>query len=240
LAQDAAQEHPSSPRQSPDWLEKQWTGAHNQWQRTPVDIAKQADTVSSDVRAQRNAYWMQIPQRWALGAAANGLMPGPTIHVPEVGEIKGAESVWVAATFEAFHVFAIDPGSTLIYTEENMRVIDVIESPDDVHISAGSLLDVQIAGGALRTAQGTVHISGVDPRPLAPQLGHTYLLHLLYEPHSGTMTTGQRWELSSGALQPDDESEFRRAQEGNAVLAGKSIDEARKYIQSTLRAQNGR
>jgi hypothetical protein len=155
-----------------------------------------------------------------------------------VGEIKGLESIWVVARFEGFHVFAIDPDCTSIYTEKNMRVIDVIKTPDDLPISSGSLLDVQIPGGIVKTAQGTVHALGVRPQPFAAQVGHTYLLHLLYDPHYGTMSTYQRWEIVSGTLLPDDRSESHRAQEGKSMLAGKSIDEAAKYILSVLKEQS--
>jgi hypothetical protein len=225
LAQDTAQ-------QMPRWLQKQWTSSHNQWQRIPVDISKQTDTVSPDVRAKRNAYWMQYPQQMALGSSFT--LPGAKVLRPEVDEIKSTQSIWVVARFEGVHVFALDPDSTELYTEMNMRVIDAIKSPDDFPVSAGSLLDILILGGTVKTVQGTVYDYRVEPHQFAAQPGHTYLLHLLYNPLYGTITTQQRWEISSGALVPDDEHEVLRAQEGKSMLAGKSVDEASRYIRSAL------
>ena len=232
----AQQAPPPSQLPTPRWLDKQWGSAHNQWQRTPVDISEQTDTVSADVRARRNAYWMQYPQQIALRDGPP--LPGVRVLRPEVGEVKGAQSIWVVARFEGLHVFALDPDSTEFYTEMNMRVISVIKSPDDFPVSAGSLLDVLILGGSAKTAQGTVHEFRVEPHQFSAQPGHTYLLHLLYDPLYGIMSTCQRWDVSSGTLLPDDEDEFHRIQKGKSVLAGKSVEEATKYILSVLKTQS--
>ena len=218
---------PTGVRTAPE-LEKQWSKAHNQWQRTPTDISKQTDTVSAAVRAKRDAYWKQFPQQMAMKSGA--MLPGIRVMMPEIDDMPGSESIWVLARFEAFHVFGIDAENTQIYTEMNMRVVNVIKPPDDFPISAGSLLDVVTIGGSLKTQQGDVHEFRVEPRQYSAQPGQTYLLHLLFDPKYQIITPFQRWDATSGTLVPDDEAEVRRAQEGKSTLAGKSIEEATKAI----------
>jgi hypothetical protein len=187
--------------QVPGWPQQHWSNAHNQWQPTPIDISKQTDTVTPDVRAKRNAYWMHYPQQMTLRTGPT--LPPVRVLRPEVGKIAGTKSIWVVATFEGVHVFALDPDSATLYTEMNMRVVKVIKSPDGFPVSAGSLLDVLIVGGSLKTARGAVHEFRVEPHSLSAQPGHTYLLRLLYDPDYGIITPFQRWEISSGRLVPE-------------------------------------
>lgn len=229
LAQNTAQESSSFAGQTSDPLKDKWTTAPKNWQLTPTDLSKQTDTVSAEVRAKRNSFWMRPIIQTALKSHP---LPGIKVEFPEVGDVAGDESIWVVAGFEGVHVFAIDRDSTELYTEMNMRVIDVIEAPSDYPISKGSVLDVNLLGGTAKTADGKIHQFRVEPEQFSAHPGHTYFLHLLYDSQYEFISPFQRWEVISGKLVPDDEMESYRTEHGRSVLAGKTIDEAARYIQS--------
>jgi hypothetical protein len=217
-------------------LDEIWRNAPNQWQRTPIDSTKQVDTVSPDVRALRNSYWMQPPQNRAIRMSSQVTLGAVfDSRRPEVGPARGGSpSVWVVATFEGFHVYTIEPGQPFLYTEANMRVSTVIKEPKGANFSSGLLLDVNYLGGSLKTATGDIMSSRLTPQQYAPRLGHTYILQLVYIDQYDTLMPYKRWDVTSGTVQPDDALEVYRASHGKSVLKGKFVSEAINYIRSVL------
>jgi hypothetical protein len=241
FAQNAVQQSTSS-QQSASRLEKQWNKAHNQWQRTPVDISTQTDTARPDIREKRTAHWKQMPLFVLKGGmkSSTGFPADLIADIPETDEPKDAEIVWVVARFEAWHVYPINSEETLFYTEKSMRILSVISTPADLSVPVGSLIDVQMLGGTAKTHDGSVRSSAVNPKQFSAQPDHTYLLHLLYKPTDAVFTTWQRWEVSDNVLIPDDPDTFRRAQQGKSMLAGTTVAEASAHIRAALNAQNGK
>ena len=225
----------------PDHTGTGWNSAHNRWQQTAVDIQSQVDTVDPTERAQRNVTW-----KWTLSLLNTGT---PLIMIDDTRpELDVADnSVWVIATFENYHIYAIDPAYHILYTEINLRVENVIRASPDLHLSVGDLIDVGIPGGKVKSPARNIVSFNLEPHQYDYQPGHKYLLRLLPAGKSSgnplvpDTTIKQtyfhpykRWDITSGTVQPDDQVEVSRAARGASVLKGMSISDLINYLQSVL------
>jgi hypothetical protein len=236
----------------PDHTGTGWNSAHNRWQLTAVDLQSQVDTVSPEVRALRNTFWQDNSimlsdpvfttdpktgnvTHISLGGLASVSQRAPE-DVPELGQPDeaGDSSVWVVATFEGFHVYAINPAQTMLYTEINLRVSKVIRTPDDLSISSGDLLDSMIPGGRAKTAQGMLVASHLTPAKYSLLPNHTYILHMHYLARYKMWEFSQSWDVTTGKVQPADEFESLRGAHGESKLKGMTVDEAVNYLQGAL------
>jgi hypothetical protein len=207
-----------------------WNTAANRWQLAAVDPSVQTDTVSPDVRAQRDAFWKKIlePMRGAAGAVGYYSAGGPEFPV-QPGD------VWVIAKFEGFHVFEVNHDPELIYTEMNFRVDNVFRQPDMLSISPGSFVDVGLAGGRIISGDGKVDSPGwLRPVRYGVQPGRQYLIQFLYEPKGGVFLAGAHWDVSSGKVETEGAEESERAASGKSAIAGLSVAELVNRFPSIL------
>ena len=220
--------------------------AANRWQFTPVDIGSQTDTVTPQVRAQRNAYWGSKLE-WIR--TAHTPLPGTVFigggegtflgDAPELPSVQHA--IWVIAKFEAFHVYATDPQFQLLYTEMNFRVKQVIRQPDTLSLSPGALVDCTEPDGRIKTPSGAVVTFNLEATRHSVRPGHTYLLQLEYIPSSGHLFhIYKSWDVTSGKVQPNQQDEVDRAVEGKSKLNGLTIPDAVQYLNSVLPAESNK
>jgi hypothetical protein len=151
---------------------------------------------------------------------------------PEFPAEPGA--TWAIATFEAFHAFAIDPDFQRIYTEMNFRVDVVLKTPSGLSLSTGSVVDVGISGGRIKSPNGEISSFLMQPAPHYYQLGHKYLVQFLYHAQGDFFSSGARWDVSSGTVQPDDDREIARASIGKSTIVGMSLADLVRYLPSVL------
>jgi hypothetical protein len=224
-----SQDAPSLQR-LPQHSEASFASAANRWQLTAIDPRSQVDTVSPGLRAQRNAYW-KGPLEAARSApnVSEGAFMGTDPEFP-----VEPDAAWVIATFEGFHVFAIDPEYQLIYTEMNFRVEQVFKKSASLSLSGGSLIDADIIGGRIKSPTGEINSLRVGPHRYFFQVGHKYLLLLSYQPTGGFYWAAKRWDLSSGKVEPDGPLEIERAARGKSSIAGMSIADLVNYLPSVL------
>jgi hypothetical protein len=103
-SQSHATSQPAAVRSEPDL-----GGAQNEWQLEPADLVSQVDTVNPALREERDAFWRKPlnDYRDAAKSAASVFTVGDYLgNQPEFSAVKGA--TWVIATFETFHVYAVD------------------------------------------------------------------------------------------------------------------------------------
>jgi len=228
-----AQDCPCPPAQASQThdLEADFADAANKWQLTAIDPKSQVDTVSPDVREQRDAFW-KGPLEWLRGASgvSGAMLPG----IPPEFQVQPGD-VWVLASFENFHVFEINHDPELIYSEMNFRVEQVFRQPSNLSLSNGSLVDVGITGGRIKSIKGdTVSPGWLRPSKYGPQPGHKYLIQLLYEPKGLVFIAGNRWDISSGKVEVEGFIETARAAQGKSAIAGMSVADLVNYFPSIL------
>jgi len=222
--------------------EDDWEKAANRWQHVAVDMVKQTDTVTPDVRAQRNAHWLDDPTRNMImhqvlsGVQFTFSFSGVDPELPSDAATPPQHSVWAIATFDSFHVYAFDPDEKLLYTEINLRIDTVIRADKNLHLAPGSVIDAFRFGGMAKTHKGEIVTSiGLSPRRYDLQAGHKYLLCLLPpDNNGGTFTTEKWWDITSGKVQPDTQDEVERAVRGESKLAGMTVSDLIKYLQTAL------
>jgi hypothetical protein len=220
----------SSLQPLPKHSENSFAHAANRWQLTVIDPKSQADTVSPALRSQRNAFW-----KGPLEYASHFDNFGGGTHIETEPEFPdGKNSAWVIATFESFHVYAVDPDDQLLYTEMNFRLEDVVKQSASLSLSAGMLVDADIPGGRVKTTKGDIVSSQITPQQYFLQLGHKYLLHLSHQESGGFFWADKRWDLTSGKVQPDDVLEIHRNAIGKSSIAGMSVAELLNYLPSVL------
>jgi hypothetical protein len=221
---------PAQPSSTHD-LEAEFADAANKWQLTAIDPKSQVDTVSPDVREQRDNYW-KGPLEFVRGTAGafGAMLPGTPAEFPvQPGD------VWVIASFENFHVFEINNDPELIYSEMNFRVEQVFRQPTNLSLSTGSLVDVGITGGRIKSTKGDVVSPGwLKPLKYGLQLGHKYLIQFLYEPQGEVFIAGKRWDISSGKVAVEGSIESARAAQGKSAIAGMSVTDLVNHFPSIL------
>lgn len=222
---------------------KGFADAENRWQLNPVDILRDTDSVEPRIRAARNSYWQSIFQKARdieAEEAGNGIRSLPASGysrgyfypalIPEIPSTPN--STWVIAKFTSYHIIPIDQDYRDFYTEENFKVIQIIQQPLQGVLAAGDRFDVDLGGGTIITPQRQT-INHTSPVPLMEQPRHTYLLQLVSKSND-TFEITKRWDVSNNKVTPDTKIEVLRASEGTAKLSGMSIFDAVQYIQSEL------
>ena len=225
-----ATSQPAALHSAPDFSD-----AQNKWQLDPVDLGSQVDTVNPTLREERDAFWRKPlnDYRDAAKSAASVFTVGDYLgNQPEFSAVKGA--TWVIATFETFHVYAVDHDYELLYTEMNFRVENVLKLPEGLSLSDSALVDAGLSGGRVRTPKGEIATSRVEPKKYEFQPGHRYLLQLLYEPRGEFFVANQRWDLTSGRVEPYTRIALERLANKNSAIVGLTVPELIKYLPSVL------
>ncbi|MGB8543658.1 MAG: hypothetical protein WCD49_18665 [Candidatus Acidiferrales bacterium] len=230
-------ESPSHATSQPVALHSQpdFSDAQNKWQLEAADLRSQVDTVNPTLREERDAFWRKPLTEYrdmARGAASVTTIGDFIGNQPEFSSVKGA--TWVIATFESFHVYAVDHDYELLYTEVNFRVENVLKLPEGLSLADGVLVDAGIPGGRVKTSKGEIVTSRVEPQRYALQPGHRYLLQLLYEPKGEFFVANQRWDLTSGKVEPYTDAQLERLANKNSAIVGMSVPELIKYLPSVL------
>jgi hypothetical protein len=215
--------------------EPDFSDAQNKWQLEAADLRSQVDTVNPTLREERDAFWRKPLTEYrdmARGAASVTTIGDFIGNQPEFSSVKGA--TWVIATFESFHVYAVDHDHELLYTEINFRVENVLKLPEGLSLSDGALADAGVAGGRVKTPGGEILTSRVEPQKYALQPGHRYLLQLLYEPKGEFFVANQRWDLTSGKVEPYTGIALERLANKDSAIVGMTVPELIKYLPSVL------
>ncbi|HLJ88663.1 MAG TPA: hypothetical protein VKZ53_17720 [Candidatus Angelobacter sp.] len=213
--------------------------AENRWRLKAIDLRSQADTVTPEVRASRNAYLRPLLQKaaefWTPAAGAVGIGGGKGSTFGEQPELPTIPNgVWVIAKFESFHVFTADAESRLIYTEMNYRVNQVVRQPSPMSLKTGDVLDAQRAGGRMKRADGAIVSFLVEPERHSVQPGRTYLLAGRFDGTTHYFTIDKIWDVTSDKVVPITRDEINRAARGESKLAALSTDQAVQYLNSVL------
>jgi hypothetical protein len=228
-------------RESIDHLSQAFVGAANAWRVNPIDEQSQVDPVSPQLRAAREK-WMREGFEMLrnmigdLALETSGPTFGDEINGSDVEQIPN--SVWVVAKFESYHVFEyqLTPTVQRIYTEISYRTLQVIKRPDSSSLTAGSVFDECIGGGALREADGSIKQTIGSPAKYFQRPGETYLLQLTYDPVAQYYSTNRRWDVTSGTVVPDTDIQVAYAAERKSPISGLDLTQAIQYLESTLRA----
>ena len=235
----------SHPNNLPASEKSAFFSAQNRWRLTPVDIVAQHDTVTPELRAKRNdslestlefvakLYTPQPPKGVPASQVGVGQEGGSYLaDTPELSEITN--SLWCTAKFVSFHVFAIDPGYRMIYTEMNFQVNQVVRQPQSASLTSSSALDAEVTGGRIKKPDGSVVTFLVSPERHWFQPGHTYLIHGSYKLDTQYISIHQAWDVSTGVLAPVTHLERYRATKGTSKLNGLSSSQALQYLNSVL------
>lgn len=213
-----------------------WATAPDRWRLTAPDMATEGDTVTPAIRALRNADLLPL-LRMASPAATmivDGDFSKPDIYPPAD---NGQNMVWVVATFTSFRVYdaAGTPAAPVLYTEVNLTVDTVISQPQTSSLTAGSLIDVVLFGGKLKTKDGSVHTFDFPRVP--PKYGlepnHRYILALWVRPH-GLFSVHKKWDVTGGTVQVSSRFDEVHVQKGESQIVGLSVPSAINLIQSAL------
>jgi len=229
-SQSQATAQPAALHSEPDF-----SNAQNKWQLEAVDLRSQVDTVNPTLREERDAQWRKPLAEYrarARGTASVTTIGDYLSNQPEFSAVKGAS--WVIATFETFHVYAVDHDYELLYTEMNFRVENVLKLPEGLSLSDGALVDAGIPGGRVKTPNGEVVTSRVDPQTYSFQIGHRYLVQLLYEPKGESFGANQRWDITSGKVEPYTGFQLSLLASKTSAIVGMTVPELIKYLPSVL------
>lgn len=146
---------------------------------------------------------------------------------------EGLSMVWVVGTFTSFHVYDADGTSSFLYTEVNLTVDTVINQPKTSSLTAGSLIDITLFGGKLKTKDGAVHAFHLAPSKYALEPNHRYILALWAEPN-GTFVVDKQWDVSEGTVQVSSRVDEEHVQKGESQMVGLSVPSAISLIESAL------
>ena len=141
--------------------------------------------------------------------------------------------VWLVGTFTSFHVYDADGTSSFLYTEVNFAVDTVINQPKTSSLTAGSVIDIALYGGALKTKDGAVHNFNLAPSKYAFEPNHRYILALWAKP-DGNFTVHKQWDVTDGTVQVSSRIDEVHVQKGESQIVGLSVPSAISLIQSAL------
>jgi hypothetical protein len=221
-------------RQAAPIGEADFGDVQNRWQLEPADLRLQVDTVNPTLREERDAFW-KIPLGEYRDMAKGGgvaLSSGVLVYPQEFPAVEGA--TWVIATFETFRVFAVAGDDELIYTEMNFRVENVLKLPEGLSLSSGALVDTGFPGGRIKTANGQIISSREGPMQHFFQPGHKYLVQLLYERKGEFFLANERWDLSSGRVEPSPVFESEGLPNNGSSIAGMTVPELINCLPAVL------
>lgn len=199
------------------------TGPRN-WRDVPVPLNAHPDAVSTADRAARDdSFALLFP------APRNGLVAhlGGTVRprqAPEIARVPG--SFWAIGTFVDYDVYEIATGG--IYTEIHFRLDRIIGPSHEPGLQAGQVIDIDVAGGTVKTPSGEVHHRegwrDMYDNPMLPR--HKYLIQLLPRSPGKYYEAVDYWDLTSGSAQAVLSSDVLHAREGVSQLHGRQEDEA--------------
>ncbi len=106
-----------------------------------------------------------------------------------------------------------------VYTEVSVSVSYVFESANN-DVAPGSAITVAVAGGSVRTEDGQVISCLTDPAEFFIQPRKKYLFVLSYNPKGQFYTVAKDWDLSTGVVKANSQSEQVRADKGRSSLIG--------------------
>ena len=211
-----------------------WHDAANKWRLATIDLQTQIDPVTSSIRSKRNEYWLNVSQKFAPGAMGFGAALAPPFQRPEFQIQPG--DVWAIATFDTFRVFPTDADLRYAYTELVFRIDRLFKAPADLSLSVDSLIDVDMAGGRLRSATGRVVSDRLRPERYSLKPGHKYLMQFRYDPNGQFFHSGQYWDVTSGRVVLDTYPDSPIAQQ-NSSIKGMALPELIERFPSILENQ---
>lgn len=247
-AQSSESSQPLPNQQSDQKMEQRFVGAENSWRLTVVDLQSQQDSVPTDIRTARNAYWEPILENYRVAALHNRSVgrfsPLYSVTSPELPELPG--SIWVIATFDHFQVIPITPKDQtsvtdlMLYTEISFKIEQVIRQPKTSSLQAGSFFDVDIEGGRAKTLGGEVLSQRVFPDKYSVKPGGTYLMQLLPARSGKFYIINSDWDVTTGQVVPHDVGEVYRAENGLSKLNGMPLSAVPAYLNSVLPADTSK
>ncbi len=218
--------------------------AANKWRLTPIDVQSQNDQAPLAVRQARDAFadksWgktlplsVEVPKSdFAIGEPI-GLPPAGN---PEFPPMK-PENLWVIAKFEGYSTF-LSSTQRCIYTEIHYDIQHIFDESAVSHtfpdVREGGQIEALIPGGTIRAPWGKTVSYKFSPEAFSPQPGHTYLL-LFVSHHPNIYFEQKRWDLTSGAVEPDSPLEKVRAKKGRSAIAGMTVSQLATYMEEKLR-----
>jgi hypothetical protein len=224
--------HPQVSTQRP--ATPNWATAPDRWRLAPLDLSSEDDTVNPAVRAARNSYMLR---RLRMVPSSSG---GPMIvdydfGKPDVSPATKEElsMVWVVGTFNSHHVYDADGTAQFLYTEVNFHVDTVIKQPATSSLAAGSVIEMALYGGNVRTKDGVVHSFYLSPSKYALEPSHRYILALWVEPN-GIFIAHKQWDVTNGTVQVSSIIDEEHVRTGKSQLVGLSVAGAISFIQNAL------
>ncbi len=199
-------------------------GAANRRMTVPVDISRQGDTASAELRQARDQssdkYYGAAGSLFQAGVQAPIFSDGSTVGPqPEFPVLPG--EVWVIGKFESYHTF-VSSSERSVYTEINFRVQHVFGKHSE-RLAPGSMIDIAVRGGTVLTKEVGVLLYAVLPEKYDLQPGGTYLVQLIYTEGVDYFIQTKFWDLSSGRVEPGDAIERARAEGKHSQINGMEL-----------------
>lgn len=175
------------------------------WRRVPYAIGQSADTVSPNVRKERDDYWVRLippPNSDAPAFIDEDYIDGSTIPGTENYEPYNPKRFWVVGVFTGYSVYEAAPG--LLYTEIHLRIDRIVGThPKPNAPAVGSVVDVDIAGGCIKTPNGEVKDFWSSSYEYKMRPGHRYLVEICLAAAGGFYDDAYPLaDLTSGKAQP--------------------------------------
>ena len=212
--------------------------AANKWRAVPVDLFRQIDPVSPDMRKLRDSFWDE-----AIGSEGSLLDPATppryfsnsdegdywlSIH-PEF--TRDPHMIWVIGRFDSYRCF-LSSKEKSIYTEISFTVQSAFGAEaSTLQVKPGASIDLASPGGTVLAAGGVVLSYAVEPQQNEMVPGGTYLLQLNPYATQQFFVVENQWDLSTGRAVPLTGVEKARLRTGKSVLAGMTAVQILKTLQ---------
>jgi hypothetical protein len=211
-----------------------FTTAENRWQLGAADLTTQQDEVSPQVRTARNSYWFSVlnplKQVEHKGGGGGYSEPSQIGAPPEIP--KDPSSIWVVAKLTSTKVFPVAPDQQtssedlILYTELTFTIDSIVAQPTTSSLSVGSRFDVDAPGGRVKLPDGHLVSFLIKPSQHSVQPGHTYLMQIKPFESGDLFMFYRYWDVTSGVVVPDQDSEIERTANGTSIISGKSEQDA--------------
>jgi hypothetical protein len=106
--------------------------------------------------------------------------------------------------------------------------------PQSAGLAEDGSIDVDFAGGRVKTPDGQLVSWRVSPIRYCVQSGHTYLMPLTEHPGGSYDDINKEWDVITGKVVADRPDDIARAEKSRSKLSGRSLPDVVLYLESAL------
>lgn len=211
------------------------------WRRVAVHAHEHSDTVSPELRKQRDEYWTKLTIR-PMNSDAPAYMDTDSIVGSSPGGPGSAAAFnpnmfWVVGTFINYDVYQSQAGT--IYTEIHFMVDRILGTHAKQSMpTIGSIVDVGMLGGCLITQSGATKDFGTFYKgKMRP--GHRYLVVLTRSSNGAFFDQANVLaDLTSGVAQPVSEQAVDAVKRGQWKFTGLTEEATLQLVEETSAKNN--